>query len=135
MKSVAERTEKYRKNALRILLLRKAMIEAEIDWLNIKQSLNLSQYELNKLKNGELEEREAEVWGMIDGTPVNIKSRDKTFKEFQKALLDRGLSLKEFCEMAEINVNKAYRVIRGEAVTKDVAAEKKIEETLGVKLF
>ena len=135
MKSVAERTEKYRKNALRILLLRKAMIEAEIDWLNIKQSLNLSQYELNKLKNGELEKREAEVWGMIDGTPASIKSRDKTFKEFQKALLDRGLSLKEFCEMAEINVNKAYRVIRGEAVTKDVAAEKKIEETLGVKLF
>lgn len=135
MKSIAERTEKYRNNALRILLLKKAMIEAEVDWLDIKQRLNLSQYELGKLKSGGLEEREIDVWAMINETPQSIKNRDKTFKEFQKALLDRGLSLKEFCEMAEMNANKAYRVIRGEAVNKDIQAEQKIEKTLGVKLF
>lgn len=132
---IVERTERYKNNLLRIAVLRKAMIDAEINWLDIREKLNLSQYDFRKLKSGELETRESEVWDLIESTPQTIIERDKTFKTFQKALIDRGFTLKELCEMAEVDKNRVYRALRKVTVERDIETEKKIEQVLGVQVF
>ena len=62
--------------------LRKGLIDAEISLVSLRTALNLSSYDWNKLDNGELEEREPDVWELIDKTPEHIKSRDKVYKHF-----------------------------------------------------
>ena len=82
MSELEKKVERYRDNLLRMTELRKGLIDAEISLVSLRTALNLSSYDWKKLVNGELEEREPDVWELIDKTPEHIKSRDKVYKHF-----------------------------------------------------
>jgi len=99
------------------------------------QELNLTQYEFKKLLNGELEEREAEVLALCDKVPAYVKNRDKRVKTFQKSLLQRDLTLKDFCKNERLDEKKVYRALRGLNAERDLETEKGIERALNVRIF
>ena len=102
---------------------------------SLKRALNLSLYDWKKLVNGELKEREPEVWELINKTPDYIKNRDKEYKKFQKILLEKDTRLSDLAEALDIDINKIIRIVKRLNVNRDVETEKKIEEFLGVKVF
>ena len=58
MESVEKKVVEIRKNLLRIMDLKKKMIDCEVSWLQMIRMLELTQYEAIKFKNGELPEAE-----------------------------------------------------------------------------
>ena len=122
---IEQKVEQYREN----------LTDAEISLQKVMQELNLSQYEFKKLLNGELEEREAEVLALCEKTPGYIKNRDKKVKTFQKLLLQRDLTLKDFCKNERLDEKKVYRALRGLNAERDLETEKGIERALNVRIF
>ncbi|WP_294726138.1 hypothetical protein [uncultured Fusobacterium sp.] len=135
MSELEKKVERYRENLLRMLELKKGLIDAEISLVSLKLSLNLSAYEWKKLVNGQLEEREGEVWELIKNTPVHIKNRDKIYKHFQKTLLEKDIKISEIAEALDIDINKIIRIVKRLNINRDIETEKKIENFLGVKVF
>ena len=84
MEAVEKRVTQIRDNLVRILNLRKEMVDCEISWLQMIKALKLSQYEALKFKNGELPELEQEALKILKKTPENIKIEIKKFKFFNK---------------------------------------------------
>lgn len=135
MSELEKKVERYRENLLRMLELKKGLIDAEISLVSLKLSLNLSAYEWKKLVNGQLEEREGEVWELIKNTPAHIKNRDKVYKHFQKTLLEKDIKISEIAEALDIDINKIIRIVKRLNINRDIETEKKIENFLGVKVF
>lgn len=135
MSELEKRVEAYRDNLFRMTELKKGLIDAEMTLASLKRALNLSLYDWKKLVNGELKERESEVWELINKTPDYIKNRDKEYKKFQKILLEKDTRLSELAEALDIDINKIIRIVKRLNVNRDVETEKKIEEFLGVKVF
>lgn len=135
MKHIDKKVEEYRDNLIRITQIKKQMIDCEISWLAVREGLKLSQYDFQKLKSGELKEREKEILKMIELTPAYIINRDQKVKTFQKLLLEKGMTLKEFSEKNNLDTNKIYRALREMTVEKDIETERIIERALGVKVF
>lgn len=135
MSELEKRVEAYRDNLFRMTELKKGLIDAEMTLVSLKRALNLSLYDWKKLVNGELKERESEVWELINKTPDYIKNRDKEYKKFQKILLEKDTRLSELAEALDIDINKIIRIVKRLNVNRDVETEKKIEEFLGVKVF
>lgn len=135
MSELEKRVEAYRDNLFRMTELKKGLIDAEMTLASLKRALNLSLYDWKKLVNGELKEREPEVWELINKTPDYIKNRDKEYKKFQKILLEKDTRLSDLAEASDIDINKIIRIVKRLNVNRDVETEKKIEEFLGVKVF
>jgi hypothetical protein len=135
MSELEKRVEAYRDNLFRMTELKKGLIDAEMTLASLKRALNLSLYDWKKLVNGELKERESEVWELINKTPDYIKNRDKEYKKFQKILLEKDTRLSDLAEALDIDINKIIRIVKRLNVNRDVETEKKIEEFLGVKVF
>ncbi|MCF2638486.1 MAG: hypothetical protein ACLVH8_06020 [Fusobacterium sp.] len=135
MSELEKRVEAYRDNLFRMTELKKGLIDAEMTLASLKRALNLSLYDWKKLVNGELKEREPEVWELINKTPDYIKNRDKEYKKFQKILLEKDTRLSDLAEALDIDINKIIRIVKRLNVNRDVETEKKIEEFLGVKVF
>ena len=74
MSELEKRVEAYRDNLFRMTELKKGLIDAEMTLASLKRALNLSLYDWKKLVNGELKEREPEVWELINKTPDYIKN-------------------------------------------------------------
>lgn len=135
MSELEKRVEAYRDNLFRMTELKKGLIDAEMTLASLKRALNLSLYDWKKLVNGELKEREPEVWELINKTPDYIKNRDKEYKKFQKILLEKDTRLSDLAEALDIDINKIIRIVKRLNVNRDVETEKKIEEFLGAKVF
>ena len=135
MSELEKRVEAYRDNLFRMTELKKGLIDAEMTLASLKRALNLSLYDWKKLVNGELKEREPEVWELINKTPDYIKNRDKEYKKFQKILLEKDTRLSDLAEALDIDINKIIRIVKRLNVNRDVETEKKIEEFLGGKVF
>ncbi len=135
MSELEKRVEVYRDNLFRMTELKKGLIDSEMTLASLKRALNLSLYDWKKLVNGELKEREVEVWELINKTPDYIKNRDKEYKKFQKILLEKDTRLSDLAEALNIDINKIIRIVKRLNVNRDVETEKKIEEFLGVKVF
>ena len=71
MSELEKKVERYRDNLFRMTELRKGLIDAEISLVSLRTALNLSSYDWKKLVNGELEEREPDVWDLIDKTHLH----------------------------------------------------------------
>ena len=138
---IEQKVEQYREKLIRITEIKKNLIDAEISLQKVMQELNLTQYEFKKLLNGELEEREAgttneaEVLALCDKVPAYVKNRDKRVKTFQKSLLQRDLTLKDFCKNERLDEKKVYRALRGLNAERDLETEKGIERALNVRIF
>lgn len=132
---VERKVEQFRQKLIRINNIKKQLIDCEISWLTIKKALNLSLYDYRKLIVGDLEEREAEVLELINNTPEFIKNRERKAKTVQKIMLEREMTLKEFCQENKLDKNKVYRVLRDLPAERDEVLEKKIEKALNVKIF
>ena len=135
MEAVEKRVTQIRNNLLRILDLRKEMVDCEISWLQMIKALKLSQYEALKFKNGELPDLEQEALEILKKTPENIKNRDKKFKFFNKFLLEKGITATQFSKNVGVDIDKIHRILRERPVNRDLEAEKKIEEAIGEKIF
>lgn len=132
---VERKVEQFRQKLIRINNIKKQLIDCEISWLTIKKALNLSLYDYRKLIVGDLEEREAEVLELINNTPEFIKNRERKAKTVQKIMLEREMTLKEFCQENKLDKNKVYRVLRDLPAERDEVLERKIEKALNVKIF
>ena len=132
---IEQKVEQYREKLIRIIELKKKMIDSEVSLRKVMIELNLSQYEFKKLFDGELEEREAEVIALCEKTPGYIKNRDKKVKTFQKLLLQRDLTLKDFCNKEKLDEKKVYRALRGLNVERDIETERGIERALKTRIF
>lgn len=135
MEAVEKRVTQIRNNLLRILDLRKEMVDCEISWLQMIKALKLTQYEALKFKNGELPDLEQEALEILKKTPENIKNRDKKFKYFNKFLLEKGITATQFSKNVGVDIDKIHRILREIPVNRDLEAEKKIEEAIGEKIF
>lgn len=135
MKALDKKVEEYRKKQLRLNDLKKKLIDAEISWITIVEVLKLSQYEFQKLKAGDLQEREKEVLALIKKTPKHILERDKGVKNFRKLMVDRGSSIKKFCEINKVDYSRLSRTLRGINANRDYEIEKQVEKALGRKVF
>ncbi|PID67073.1 MAG: hypothetical protein CR959_02085 [Fusobacteriales bacterium] len=135
MKAVESKVKEFRKKQEKLNEIKKKMIDAEISWLMLRQTLNLTQYEYQKLKSGELEEWEADVLKVINKTPKHIVKRNAGAKRFKKVLIDKGIGIKDFCNLNNINHNKLYRTLRGITASRDYEVEKQVERALGKKIF
>ena len=135
MEAVEKRVTQIRNNLLRILNLRKEMVDCEISWLQMIKALKLSQYEALKFKNGELPDLEQEALEILKKTPENIKNRDKKFKYFNKFLLEKGITATQFSKDVGVDLDKIHRILREIPVNRDLEAEKRIEEAIGEKIF
>lgn len=135
MSELERKVERYRENLLRMLELKKGLIDAEISFNKLKISLDINSYEWEKLLNGQLEEREGEVWELIKNTPAYIKNRDKVYKQFKKILLEKDIKTSEIAEALDIDINKIIRIVKRLNINRDIETEKKIENFLGVKVF
>lgn len=135
MEAVEKRVTQIRNNLLRILDLRKEMVDCEISWLQMIKALKLTQYEALKFKNGELPDLEQEALKILKKTPENIKNRDKKFKYFNKFLLEKGITATQFSKNVGVDIDKIHRILREIPVNRDLEAEKKIEEAIGEKIF
>lgn len=135
MKALDKKVEEYRKKQLRLNDLKKKLIDAEISWITIVEVLKLSQYEFQKLKVGDLQEREKEVLELIKKTPKHILERDKGVKNFRKLMVDRGSSIKKFCEINKVDYSRLSRTLRGINANRDYEIEKQVEKALGRKVF
>ena len=132
---IEQKVEQYREKLIRIIELKKKLIDSEISLQKVMIELNLSQYEFKKLFDGELEEREAEVIALCDKIPSFIKNRDKSLKTFQKILLQKDLTVKDFCNKERLDEKKVYRALRGLNVERDVETERGIERALKTRIF
>lgn len=135
MEAVEKRVTQIRNNLLRILDLRKEMVDCEISWLQMIKALKLTQYEALKFKNGELPDLEQEALEILKKTPENIKNRDKKFKFFNKFLLEKGITATQFSKNVGVDIDKIHRILREIPVNRDLEAEKRIEEAIGEKIF
>ena len=135
MEAVEKRVTQIRNNLLRILDLRKEMVDCEISWLQMIKALKVTQYEALKFKNGELPDLEQEALEILKKTPENIKNRDKKFKFFNKFLLEKGITATQFSKNVGVDIDKIHRILREIPVNRDLEAEKKIEEAIGEKIF
>ena len=135
MSELEKKVEKYRDNLFRMTELRKGLIDAEISLVSLRTALKLNLYDWKKLINGELEEREKDVWELINKTPEHIKNRDKVYKHFQKILLEKDIKISEIADALDIDINKIIRVVKRLNINRDIETEKKIEEFLKVKVF
>lgn len=132
---IEQKVEQYREKLIRIIELKKKMIDSEVSLRKVMIELNLSQYEFKKLFDGELEEREAEVIALCDKIPAFIKNRDKSLKTFQKILLQKDLTVKDFCNKERLDEKKVYRALRGLNVERDIETERGIERALKTRIF
>lgn len=135
MSEIERKVEEYRANLLRINEMKKGLIDAEISFVSVKDTLNLNVYEWRKLFKGELPSKEKEVWELINNTPEHILKRDKAYKGFQKVLIDKGITARQVSESLGIEINKVYRILRKINVNRDRELETKVEQYLGVKVF
>ena len=135
MVAVERKVEQFRQKLIRINNLKKQLIDCEMSWLTVMEVLSLSQYDYRKLMSGDLEEREAEVIELIKKTPEYIKKRNRKAKMFEKIMLDREITMKEFCEKYKLDINKVYRALRDLPAERDIKLEKTIERALKVKIF
>lgn len=133
--NVEKRVEGYRNNLKRINELKKQMIDAELTWVFIKDYLKLTQYEFTLLKDGKLKKKEEELLELIETTPAHIINRNKEMKEFQKALIDKGLKVSDVLESTKMTKNKLYRTLNNIRVEADKVAQRKIEEVVGIRIF
>ena len=132
---IEQKVEQYREKLIRIIELKKKLIDSEISLQKVMIELNLSQYEFKKLFDGELEEREAEVIALCDKIPAFIKNRDRSLKTFQKILLQKDLTVKDFCNKEKLDEKKVYRALRGLNVERDIETERGIERALKMRIF
>lgn len=132
---IEQKVEQYREKLIRIIELKKKLIDSEISLQKVMIELNLSQYEFKKLLNGELEEREAEVLALCNKIPAFIKNRDRSLKTFQKLLLQKDLIVKDFCNKEKLDEKKVYRALRGLNVERDIETERGIERALKTRIF
>lgn len=135
MSGVEKKVQEYKQKLIRINELKKKLIDCEMTWLTISEALNLTQYEYKKLIAGDLEEREAEIEALIERTPEHIKKRDKKAKTFQKLMLDKDITIKDFCKENNLDINKVYRALRDLPAERDIKLERTIEKALNVKIF
>ena len=75
MESVEKKVIQIKQNLLRILELKKKMIDCEISWVQMVKLLNLTQYETFKFKNGELPKAEKEALKILEKTSVGGKMK------------------------------------------------------------
>ena len=132
---IEQKVEQYREKLIRIIELKKKMIDSEVSLRKVMLELNLSQYEFKKLFDGDLEEREAEVIALCDKIPAFIKNRDRSLKTFQKILLQKDLTVKDFCNKEKLDEKKVYRALRGLNVERDIETERGIERALKTRIF
>ena len=132
---IEQKVEQYREKLIRIIELKKKMIDSEVSLRKVMLELNLSQYEFKKLFDGELEEREAEVIALCNKIPAFIKNRDRSLKTFQKILLQKDLTVKNFCNRERLDEKKVYRALRGLNVERDIETERGIERALKTRIF
>ncbi len=135
MQGIEKKVLEYKENLLRATELRAKMVDAEISFNILKKELGLTVHELRKLVTGELQDKEAAVEKLIKNTPKTILNRDKEFKQFQKILLKKGITITELENELKVNRNKIYRTIRGENINRDRELERKLENLLDEKLF
>jgi len=132
---IEQKVEQYREKLIRIIELKKKMIDSEVSLRKVMIELNLSQYEFKKLFDGDLEEREAEVIALCNKIPAFIKNRDRSLKTFQKLLLQKDLTVKDFCNKEKLDEKKVYRALRGLNVERDIETERGIERALKTRIF
>lgn len=135
MLGLERKVQEYKEKLIRINEIKKQLIDCEITWLIVIEALNLSRYEYKKLIAGDLQEREAEVIALINKTPEHIRKRGKKAKLFQKIMLDKNMTTKEFCEKTKIDMHKLHRTLRDIPAERDRDFEKKVERALNIKLF
>ena len=135
MESVEKKVIQIKQNLLRILELKKKMIDCEISWVQMVKLLNLTQYETFKFKNGELPKAEKEALKILEKTSKNIIERDMKYKLFSKTLLEKGITATEFSKRIGVDIDKINRILREIPVNRDYEVEKKIEEEIGQKIF
>ncbi|MHD0318590.1 hypothetical protein [Fusobacterium sp. THCT1E2] len=135
MEAIEKKVQESRENLTRIFNLKKEMIKAEIKIALIKQELRLNNYDLRLLLRGELKERENELQEIINEIPEYIKNRDRAYKKFKIALLEKGLTMEDVVSATNIDINKIYRALRKANATRDVETERVLEKYLGVKVF
>ena len=135
MESVEKKVVEIRKNLLRIMDLKKKMIDCEVSWLQMIRMLELTQYEAIKFKNGELHEAEKWALKILENTPKNIIERDSKYKLFNKFLLEKGITATGFAKKLGVDIDKIHRILREIPVNRDYEIENKIEKEMGVKIF
>lgn len=135
MAGLEKKVETYRENLYRIISLRKKLIDAEISLISLKKELNLSTYDWKRLIHAKYPEKEIEVQQLINRTPKYILHRDKTYKSFQKTLLEKDIRLLDVAKALNINQNRILRILKGVNTNRDIDTEKAIEQFLGKKIF
>lgn len=133
--NIQKRVEEYKNEIIRINHLKKKMIDAEISWTFARDYLELTQYEFILLRAGKLKEKEEILLELIETTPASILNRNKEMKEFQKALIDKGLKVSDVLKSTKMTKNKLYRTLNNIRIEPDRTAQKKIEEAVGIKIF
>ena len=105
MESVEKKVVEIRKNLLRIMDLKKKMIDCEVSWLQMIRMLELTQYEAIKFKNRELPEAEKRALKILENTPKNIIERDNKYLMLHRVKKENGLQdyLKEIDEAVKSN--------------------------------
>lgn len=118
------------------LQLRRELIMTEVEFVDIKRTLNLTHYELHQLTKGKLcEEKMKEVWDYLSDVPEKVRKRNLTFKRFKLFLLDNGYDMKEAVEFVGVSERRLRAILTGERIGRQYDVERKIEEFCKQKLF
>lgn len=114
--------------------IRLRLIESNLTLDDLKEMLNISEYELNKvIKGGYSLELESKINEILDSIPQIIKDSDRDLKKFQALLLVKGIQMKDVCEKTGLNRAAIYRTIRGESTYRNRTNEGLIEDAIQEK--
>lgn len=114
--------------------IRLRLIESNLTLDDLKEMLNISEYELNKvIKGGYSLELESKINEILDSIPQIIKDSDRDLKNFQALLLVKGIQIKDISEKTGLNRAAIYRTIRGESTYRNRTNEGLIEDAIQEK--
>lgn len=114
--------------------IRLRLIESNLTLDDLKEMLNISEYELNKvIKGGYNLELESKINEILDSIPQIIKDSDRDLKKFQALLLVKGIQMKDISEKTGLNRAAIYRTIRGESTYRNRTNEGLIEDAIQEK--
>lgn len=114
--------------------IRLRLIESNLTLDDLKEMLNISEYELNKvIKGGYSLELESKINEILDSIPQIIKDSDRDLKKFQALLLVKGIQMKDISEKTGLNRAAIYRTIRGESTYRNRTNEGLIEDAIQEK--
>lgn len=135
MDAVSKKIEETKEYTRRAVEIRKKMIDTELRDSHIKLALNLTFGEMKRFKAGRLYEKDDEFNQLVTSINEKVINRFKNRKEFQKALVEKGIRFKDLSKKLGVSEHHIYRVVNRELVERKYELERAIEKELETKLF